>query len=68
LGRKVEYMGTYIADSNDYDIRLWCHKNGILMNAVIYIQTAKDELKHLALAEQEKAEFLMRRDSYEQGL
>tara|TARA_A100001515_G_C4435681_1_gene165241 strand:+ start:237 stop:551 length:315 start_codon:yes stop_codon:yes gene_type:complete len=39
-----------------------------LMNAVIYIQTAKDELKHLALAEQEKAEFLMRRDSYEQGL
>ena len=39
-----------------------------LINAVIYIQTAKDELKHLALAEQEKAEFLMRRDSYEQGL
>ncbi len=39
-----------------------------LMDAVVYIETARDELKHLALVEQEKAEFLMRRDSYEQGL
>ena len=39
-----------------------------LMDAVVYIETARDELKHLALVEQEKAEFLMRKDSYEQGL
>ena len=39
-----------------------------LMDAVVYIQTAKDELEHLALVEKERAEFLMRRDSYEQGL
>jgi len=39
-----------------------------LMDAVVYIQTAKEQLKHLGLVEIEKAEFLMRRDSYEQGL
>ena len=38
------------------------------MDAVVYIQTAKDELEHLALVEKERAEFLMRRDGYEQGL
>ena len=39
-----------------------------LMDAVVYIQTAKEQLKHLGLVEIEKAEFLMRRDSHEQGL
>ena len=39
-----------------------------LMDAVVYIQTAKEQLKHLGLVEMEKAEFLMRRDSYEKGL
>jgi hypothetical protein len=39
-----------------------------LMDAVVYIQTAREQLEHLALVEKEKAEFLMRRDSYEQGL
>ncbi len=39
-----------------------------LMDAVVYIQTAREQLEHLALVEKEKAEFLMRKDSYEQGL
>ena len=39
-----------------------------LMDAVVYIQTAREQLQHLALVEKEKAEFLMRRHSYEQGL
>ena len=39
-----------------------------LMDAIVYIQTAKEEAKQLSSIEKEKTEFLMRRDSYEQGL
>jgi hypothetical protein len=38
------------------------------MDAIVYIQTAKDEVKSLALSEKEKSDLLTVRDSYAQGL
>jgi hypothetical protein len=39
-----------------------------LMDAIVYIQTAKDEVKSLALSEKEESDLLTVRDSYAQGL